>query len=402
MTGRSPPASLQAMKTITLYPADGAVRAELSLFNPTDGGTAELHALLHISSPRHSLQESLALLSRAERELWASDELRGYNPVLKRYFLSDPTNQTAAVEAHEAGQNHTAAVSLIGQAPLDGTKVALWIHALTGPTPCASEVSCHGRETMWSDGELTHLWHTGYHSTEGDSARQTDELLHAYADDLARHGLRIADDCQRTWFFVHDVDLHYGGLVKARREFFEAEGLTPDTHYLASTGIQGDGAEAKSLVQLDAYAVRGLQPGQVTYLKALTHLNPTYEYGVTFERGTRIAYADRTHHLISGTASIDHKGQVVHVGDVVKQTQRMWENVEALLHEGGASMADVAHMLVYLRDPADYAVMQALFEERYPDVPRVFLVAPVCRPTWLIEMECMAIAPDGDATYPKF
>ncbi len=69
-------------------------------------------------------------------------------------------------------------------------------------------------------------------------------------------------------------------------------------------------------VLFDAYAVKGLQPGQVTYLHALSHLSPTALYGVTFDRGTSVEYGDRRHLFISGTASIDHRGEVVHVGDV--------------------------------------------------------------------------------------
>ena len=52
-----------------------------------------------------------------------------------------------------------------------------------------------------------------------------------------------------------------------------------------------------------------------------------------FERGTSVEYGDRRHLFISGTASIDHRGEVVHVGDVREQTRRMWENVEKLLEE---------------------------------------------------------------------
>ena len=56
---------------------------------------------------------------------------------------------------------------------------------------------------------------------------------------------------------------------------------------------------------MDAYSLLGLQPEQVSYLNDFDRLCATKDYDVTFERGTRIAYADRTHHFISGTASID-------------------------------------------------------------------------------------------------
>lgn len=145
-----------------------------------------------------------------------------------------------------------------------------------------------------------------------------------------------------------------------------------------------------------------IRPEQVHYLYAPTHLNPTYEYGVSFERGTYVDYGDRRHVLVSGTASIDNRGAIVAPGDIRQQTFRMWENVEALLEEAGCTFCEVGQMIVYLRDVADYAVVKELFDERFPDVPRVLVWAPVCRPGWLIEMECMAVKPLEPNGFPDF
>ncbi|MDE7335341.1 MAG: hypothetical protein K2N10_03390 [Muribaculaceae bacterium] len=71
--------------------------------------------------------------------------------------------------------------------------------------------------------------------------------------------------------------------------------------------------------------------------------------------------------------------------------KRLLQNVEALLAEGGCTMADMAHLLIYLRDPADAPVVSAMFEQRFPQLPHIVLHAPVCRPAWLIEVECIAI-----------
>ena len=48
-------------------------------------------------------------------------------------------------------------------------------------------------------------------------------------------------------------------------------------------------------------------------------------------------------------------------------------------------------MIVYLRDPSDYDAVKAMYDEKFPNVPKVIVLAPVCRPTWLIEMECIAV-----------
>lgn len=114
-------------------------------------------------------------------------------------------------------------------------------------------------------------------------------------------------------------------MVKARNEVFLTQDLTEKTHYIASTGIGGRHPDPQVTVQMDAYAINGIQPAQIQFLYATTHLNPTYEYGVSFERGTCVKYGDRRQVFISGTASINNKGEVVYPGDVRKQTNRMWE-----------------------------------------------------------------------------
>jgi enamine deaminase RidA (YjgF/YER057c/UK114 family) len=113
-------------------------------------------------------------------------------------------------------------------------------------------------------------------------------------------------------------------------------------------------------------------------------------------------YGDRSHVFISGTASINNKGEVMYIGNIVKQTERMWENVEKLLEEAGTTYDDVMQIIVYLRDTADYATVKEMFDKRFPDKPTVITLAPVCRPTWLIEMECIAVAPNSNGKYREF
>ena len=180
-------------------------------------------------------------------------------------------------------------------------------------------------------------------------------------------------------------------MVKARKANFAKQGLTEQTHYISSTGIGGLPSDTRALVQMETYALTGFQPEQQRYLYAPTHLNPTYEYGVTFERGTVMEYGDRAHVFISGTASINNKGEVVHTGHIMKQTERMWENVGKLLEEAETSFDDVAQIIIYLRDTSDYLMVKDMFDRRFPDIPKIITLAPVCRPAWLIEMECIAI-----------
>lgn len=369
---------------------DLGATAEMSMFAP-QGGVAEIHVMLHVENRRDSFSQQLERLHQAQKCWRQMVGTEGWEIVFRRYFLSDSANQAALM-----GDLGEGAVSVIQQPPLDGSKVALWVYAQKG-----TAVTYEKGATMVEHNGYRHLWHAGLHSTKGDSAEQTEQILHDYEQRLTRAEADLYHHCRRTWFFVRDVDTQYAGMVRARLENFHEQGLTPDTHYISSTGIGGLPADTRALLQLDAYALTGMDDAQQHFLRALTHLNPTIEYGVTFERGTLLEYGDRAHAIISGTASIDHKGRVVHVGDVSAQTLRMWENVEALLAEADMTMErDVQQMLVYLRDVADYETVRELFEKRFPNIPKMITLAPVCRPEWLIEMECWAVSPRSTSLRP--
>jgi len=376
----------------TLIPySETGVSVELATFS-TEAGITEHHAILHVEPRGELFAGQFQRLQQAEEALLHSAACAGARVVFKRYFLSDATNQVAAISQHE-----TAATSFIQQPPLDGSKVAVWLYLVHD-----MQVEERDDLVVASHNGYQHLWRMGMCAPEGDSAQQTTTLLTDYEALLQRYGATLADNCIRTWFYVRDVDTQYAGMVRARRENFEAQGLTKNTHFIASTGIGGSPADTKALVQLGTYALVGFAPEQQRYLYAKTHLNPTYEYGVTFERGTVIDYGDRSHVYISGTASINNKGEVVHVGDIVQQTYRMWENVEALLAEADTTFDDVAQIIVYLRDTGDYDTVRQLFDNRFPHTPCVITLAPVCRPTWLIEMECLAIKERKNPQFKEF
>ena len=370
------------------------VTIELTTFAP-EGKVAEYHAILHVEPQGEPFEKQLRRIILAEKELMALDDMAGAKPVFKRYFLSDAANQRPLMP-----QDDTCTVSYIQQPPLDGSKLATWFYLQRGTEiiPTSDRL----RSTVIRHNGYEHLWTMGLTIAEGSSYSQTQNLLEDYEELLDEHQMTLEDHCIRTWFFVRDVDTQYKGLVLARWENFAQHGLVPETHYIASTGIGGNPPDPKAIIQLGSYALKGFKPEQQRYLYATSHLNRTSEYGVTFERGTLLKFGDRNHAIISGTASINNKGEVEHVGDVVMQTKRMWENVETLLAEAGMTMDDAAQLIVYLRDTADFEVVSEMFSQKYPNIPTVFTLAPVCRPTWLIEMECMAILPAKNDSFNDF
>ncbi|NWK54206.1 translation initiation inhibitor [Verrucomicrobiaceae bacterium N1E253] len=326
--------------------------------------------------------------------------------VWRRFLCSDLINQEAALRGQSFSDpdvpNQNCAISWVRQVPAPPSKVTLWASHLRIPGEKLSK-SYNNRTLSLKRKDLTHHWSTGITSPESvDSHAQTQGIFKKYGDFLKSEQMTLADHVVRTWFFVQNVDNNYAGMVDARNEVFEAEGLSADTHYIASTGIEGGYTDAPTNTLLDAYAIGGLKPEQIRYLHALKHLSPTHVYGVAFERATAIDYRDRTQIFISGTASIDDQGVTLHRGDIHRQLERTLENIEALLLEADATLDDMQVFIVYLRDPADEVVVRPEIARRFPELPFEIVTAPVCRPGWLIEIEGLAVIENDAQELPPF
>ena len=129
-------------------------------------------------------------------------------------------------------------------------------------------------------------------------------------------------------------------------------------------------------------------------------LNEAYSYRrpSSFSRGLRIELNGLVILLISGTASIDENGKVVHVGDFRAQLKRTYHNITGLLASEGATWKDVVRTTCYLRDIGrDYA---AFNEERTkffaeqgldPLPASTGIQAILCFPELLVEIEAIAM-----------
>ena len=233
-------------------------------------------------------------------------------------------------------------------------------------------------------------------------ARKRAVFLQGLISGLSAAGGDLYNNCVRTWVFVRDIDIFYQGMVNERRALFFEQGLNGDTHFIASTGIEGTGTYLNDIVIMDAYSILGLQPEQISYLNDFGMLCSANKYNVTFERGTRVSYADRAHYFISGTASVDKQGSTIHLGNILKQLDRTLENIRSLLKAGKASLSDMMYMIVYLRDLSDFDCVKERLREKFPLVPTIFVQAAVCRPEWLIEIEGVAIKAQKQPSYPLF
>ena len=361
------------------------------------GGVGECHVVIHGDPSGNDPSEAL------EGPWLAALREAGIDPettVFRRVFCSDIVNQQAGIQKFASA--YPGSFSVIGQASATGSKIVMWSHHIVEPGK-PPDAEGQGSSFILRRGSLRHAWSTMLCDPAGTDARaQSLTTMERLDHWLAENDLTLENNVIRTWWTVRDIDADYQALVAARKAVFENHGLTKQTHYIASTGIAGAHQEPTAKLSLDTYAIGGLTPGQVEHLSAPDHLGPTYRYGVTFERATSVSYADRKHVFISGTASIDPTGAIVHPGDVGRQFDRALGNVAALLASADAGLADLAIMVVYLRDPADGPRIDGMLRQKFPDLPMVLVHAPVCRPGWLVEVEGIACVSAYNPEFPDF
>lgn len=221
-----------------------------------------------------------------------------------------------------------------------------------------------------------------------DFAGQMDAVFKQAEKALEQEGLTFRDVI-RTWLYIDRMARDYAALNRVRTAFFKKMGVE---RMPASTGIQGGVYPCDRGGALDLYALRAKQPVEIKQMHAST-LNEAWTYGSGFSRGMTVTRGHWTMAYISGTASIDAKGQVAHVGDIEGQVHRMLLNVEELLAGSGGKTADIVRATTYLKHAKDVQVFKRIYAARgFPlDIPHTICSADVCRPEWLVEIEAAAI-----------
>jgi enamine deaminase RidA (YjgF/YER057c/UK114 family) len=88
----------------------------------------------------------------------------------------------------------------------------------------------------------------------------------------------------------------------------------------------------------------------------------------------------------------------VAVGDAAAQTEQAMQNLKQLLAEAGASLEHICKITIYLTDPrfreSVYRVVGKWLKGVYP-VSTGVVVSALARPEWLVEIDVIAVIPDG-------
>ena len=101
--------------------------------------------------------------------------------------------------------------------------------------------------------------------------------------------------------------------------------------------------------------------------------------------------------LVSGTPGLAPDGSLA--PDMTGQATQAWQNVEAILSQAGASLADIVAVRQWLTDAADIPAYVAVRSKVISHEPAFMpgVIPGLVRPEFLIEVEVIAAVPAGQA-----
>ena len=112
-----------------------------------------------------------------------------------------------------------------------------------------------------------------------------------------------------------------------------------------------------------------------------------------YSQAVVVPVGDRRMVFCSGQIALDPATGVVVEGDVAAQTRQVLANLGAVLAAAGATFADVVKTTIYLASMADFATVNAIYGERFPNEPpaRATVAAAGLPRNVLVEIDATAV-----------
>ena len=198
----------------------------------------------------------------------------------------------------------------------------------------------------------------------------------------------------RTWIYLGRILDWYGEFNRVRTDFFRKHQIGRDGAFPASTGIQGITSDEECSIDLLALKTDAGAGVQASPMLRSARQEQSFDYGSAFSRAMRLQMPGRQIIFISGTASIDTRGNTTHVDDPEAQIVQTLLNVAALLDDHGGGLSDICQATLFCRR-AEYAAIYDRVTRLLgiPEIPMVPVVADVCRSDLLVEIEAIAVLP---------
>jgi 2-iminobutanoate/2-iminopropanoate deaminase len=82
-------------------------------------------------------------------------------------------------------------------------------------------------------------------------------------------------------------------------------------------------------------------------------------------------------------------------GTIEEETRLALENLRSVLAQAGAGLEDVVKVGVFLADLDDFAAMNAVYAEAFPEPLPARTTVGAALPGIKVEIDCVAVAPEG-------
>jgi enamine deaminase RidA (YjgF/YER057c/UK114 family) len=121
--------------------------------------------------------------------------------------------------------------------------------------------------------------------------------------------------------------------------------------------------------------------------------NPAFTQVVTVRGPVKLVY-------VGGQNGVDADGTIVGEGDIAAQTAQVFRNLQTALAAAGASIEHVIHWKIYIVQGQPLEPGLAEFQKvwgRRPNPPTItgIYVAGLANPSYLVELEAVAVVPEG-------
>lgn len=340
--------------------------------------------------------------------------------VWQNVFLKDiGQKQLLRLIMREFCGKYLPATNYIPQPPADGSDLSVELIAYTGPEVMinlstfgdATFVQFHGLEWFWGGGFTPNEKPIGSYSRSLSAFKKMEERLNSAGFEI--------EEIMRTWLYQGSLVLEEGDsqrykeLNRARTDFFRdrkfLKKYLPERYenaavYPASTGIGADGQD----VVMSCFALKTNRDDVVVVPLENPNQTSSFDYSEMyspqspkFARAMAFLANDMCQVFISGTASItDSESRFPN--ETIKQTEQTLDNIEQLISgenlakhgiEGyEAGINDLVSARIYVKYPEDYEKVKTLCDERLSGIPKLYLVADICRPELNVEIEGIAVA----------
>lgn len=358
-----------------------------SLDTPTEAGPAALQVFSALAAALAThriqpIQEKLYGLCRGRDEVMRTRD--------------------ALYRAH--GLDRTMPATWIEGTPLHGgefTGVQIWGVAPHGGGPCVQTVEnpVTGRGRLWTGEGFRMLHLPGVSGTQRDGrlaptrVEQAAQMFTNVGAGLAAHGLQYPQ-VVRTWIYMARLLEWYGDMNRVRTAHYRTHGLGVEggPAFPASTGIMGRSGTEECI--MDVLALDNVRPGSVTAtaINRSAKQHSSFNYGSSFSRGMALEIEGRRTIHISGTASINTAGLSTHRGDPEHQCIDTLLSIAAILAEQGGGLENIVSATLFCKDPASWEAWERTTRLLgVPFIPKICVIADVCRDDLLVEMEAVAV-----------